>query len=301
MTDSLADFVSRFRRAMGSPLDFKALALELFQIQFERNLIYRQACEARRLRPGVLREWQDIPALPVAAFKDFSVSCLQPRDWTAEFHSSGTTRRKPSRHLHNGDSLALYEVAVLTGFQVQVSRGAGLPPDGFDLAILTPPPSDAPHSSLVHMFATLREHFGQSIDAFLGCSAEDGWTIDSVRARRKLANAARPMAVLGTAFSFVQLLDQFSADGIELQLPKGSFALETGGYKGRSRALPRPALHALITKRLGIAADRIAGEYGMSELSSQAYAWADGGVFQFPPWARALVISPETSEEVGDG
>ena len=43
----------------------------------------------------------------------------------------------------------------------------------------------------------------------------------------------------------------------------------------------------------------------MSELSSQAYShWLDTrgpGVLRFPPWARALVISPETGNEVADG
>ena len=47
--------------------------------------------------------------------------------------------------------------------------------------------------------------------------------------------------------------------------------METGGYKGRSRSLPKAELHALITRRLGISGEHIICEYGMSELSSQAY------------------------------
>jgi hypothetical protein len=47
----------------------------------------------------------------------------------------------------------------------------------------------------------------------------------------------------------------------------------------------------------------------MSELSSQAYDSAihhpssiiHHRVFQFPPWARVQIISPETGREVGDG
>ena len=50
--------------------------------------------------------------------------------------------------------------------------------------------------------------------------------------------------------------------------------LETGGYKGRSRALPKAELHALITERLGVPPSHIVCEYGMSELSSQAYETA---------------------------
>jgi len=43
----------------------------------------------------------------------------------------------------------------------------------------------------------------------------------------------------------------------------------------------------------------------MSELSSQAYdrvaGDTKGGVFRFPPWARARIVSPETGREVGEG
>ena len=66
------------------------------------------------------------------------------------------------------------------------------------------------------------------------------------------------------------------ATGNQDQLPPGSRVVETGGYKGRSRELPKNQLHALITARLAIAPDQIISEYGMSELSSQAYARATG-------------------------
>ncbi len=96
--------------------------------------------------------------------------------------------------------------------------------------------------------------------------------------------------------------------------------METGGYKNRSRSMPKAELHALITKHLGVPRANIICEYGMSELSSQAYAvtsdkWPvtskDGAAthhsslvthhFQFPPWARVQIISPETGREVAEG
>ncbi len=59
-------------------------------------------------------------------------------------------------------------------------------------------------------------------------------------------------------------------------MPENSRVMETGGYKNRSRSMPKTELHALIRKFLGIASERIICEYGMSELSSQAYATASG-------------------------
>jgi hypothetical protein len=115
------------------------------------------------------------------------------------------------------------------------------------------------------------------------------------------------VTLLGTAFSFVHLLDFLGERNLPFRLPLGSRVMETGGYKNRSRAMPKSELHALITKQLGIPQSHIVCEYGMSELSSQAYDRKVGSQksevrrFQFPPWSRVQVISPETNREVGDG
>jgi len=88
--------------------------------------------------------------------------------------------------------------------------------------------------------------------------------------------------------------------------------METGGYKGRSRELPKAELHALLRTCLGLPPEAIVCEYGMSEISSQAYdqvtsdkspsfASTDSQAFHFPHWCRALVISPESGREVGEG
>lgn len=85
--------------------------------------------------------------------------------------------------------------------------------------------------------------------------------------------------------------------------------METGGYKNRSRVLPKAELHSLITEKLGIVPENIICEYGMSELSSQAYdsvihlppSTRHPRVFRFPPWARVQIISPETGREVAEG
>jgi hypothetical protein len=47
--------------------------------------------------------------------------------------------------------------------------------------------------------------------------------------------------------------------------------METGGYKGRTRELPGAELHRLDRGAFGIPASHIVSEYGMTELSSQAY------------------------------
>jgi hypothetical protein len=133
---------------------------------------------------------------------------------------------------------------------------------------------------------------------------DDSWTVDFDRIVPRLESASanrRPVTLLGTAFSFVHLLDRLAETGARFALAAGSQVMETGGYKNRSRVLPKAELHGLITSRLGVEPGNIVCEYGMSELSSQAYDAGPGRHFHFPPWARARMMSPETGGEVGDG
>ena len=293
---------------------FEDLAIKLFSLQFEQNSAYRGICEARGVSPRTLAHWDQIPAVPAAAFKELELSCLPPEERTRVFYSSGTTEQRPSRHFHNAASLALYEASLWPWFAGHLGAGEGV--SAPHLFLLTPPPEAAPHSSLVHMFEFIRRQPVWGESALLGRVApDDSWmlNLDAAVACLKRTVAARsPAVLLGTAVSFVHLLDFLAEHELRLELPPGSRVLETGGYKGRSRSLPRAELHHLITSRLGVPPSQIVCEYGMSELSSQAYARVavtspqaedvrSPTAFHFPPWARAQLISPETGREVAEG
>lgn len=245
--------------------------------------------------------------MPASAFKELELSCVPVEERTIVFHSSGTTERQPSRHFHSRESLALYEDSVWPWFRTHLAPEFESQIQDFKLLILTPPSAAAPHSSLVHMFDTVRRKLAAPVSAFAGkVSADRSWSLDLGAVLTALGDGGRPLVLLGTAFSFVHLLDHLGAQDLRFKLPPGSRAMETGGYKGRSRSVLRVELHSLITELLGIPQDRIVSEYGMSELSSQAYDRVVGERarprrFHFPRWARARIISPETGRDVGEG
>lgn len=291
--------------------EFNRLAGDLFAWQFQQVTIYRSLCLARKVTPENLDDWRQIPAMPTSAFKDYELTSLPATERASVFFSSGTTEQRRSRHFHSRESLAVYEASLLPWFHRHLVSDLERP----DLILLTPSPALAPNSSLVHMFETVRREFGSAESRFFGeIAADGGWQLrlrETVETVRQLSGKQRPLVILGTAFSFVHWLDHLAGQNVRLALPAGSRALETGGYKGRSRTLPKAELHALITRHLGILQHNIICEYGMSELSSQAYdgaagrsaneSRADARVFQFPPWARAQIISPETGREVKEG
>ena len=118
------------------------------------------------------------------------------------------------------------------------------------------------------MFETVRQQLGgASVPAsragFVGKLADDGaWTLDFARAIATLGNNPQsairnPQLILGTAFSFVHLLDYLEEENLRFNLPAGSRVMETGGYKNRSRSLSKTELHQLITERLGILSSHI--------------------------------------------
>lgn len=282
--------------------EFNALALELYVLQFREVPAYRRFCESRHITPESAQSWEDIPALPVNAFKQVDVTSLAPEKRTHVFYSSGTTAESRSRHFHDAASLHLYERSVVAA-QASAWRCSGL------LLFLTPPPSLAPNSSLVHMFDVFRRAFGDRQSEFFGTVDHSGdWQVQVDVSLEALSRSKDvPVTLMGTAFSLVHVLDHLTAANQQLELPEGSLVLETGGYKGRSRIMPKGELHRLIEQRLGVPASHIVSEYGMCELSSQAYdRWSSRfGVshgfveadakrmFRFPPWARYRVVSPE--------
>ena len=277
---------------------FEELALDLFRFQFEHNLPYQRLCRATGRLPSTVASLDHIPAVVTSAFKEADWTLLDPAARTAVFLSSGTTTQQRGRHHHSAETLAVYETALLRWFKPFVLPDL----DRAEFMLLSPPPSEAPNSSLVHMFAAVTCAFGKG--AFYASARHDGaWHLDFERIAH--APPQGPVVLCGTAFSFVHLCDWIAETGSMLRFPEGSRVFETGGYKGRSRTVSKPELHALISRSLGLPQTHIISEYGMSELSSQAYDRICGAdqprLFRFPPWARAQIIDPESGREAPAG
>ena len=97
----------------------------------------------------------------------------------------------------------------------------------------------------------------------------------------------------------VCLLDMIERQNWEL--PNGSIVMETGGMKGKRKESTKEDLHANLKR--GFSLESIHSEYGMTELSSQAYSKNDG-IF-YPSSTMRIFISeindPLTTHPVGRG
>lgn len=291
MNKTASDLPSRLlaliRRGVDRPTtdaEFNALALEVFAFQFAQGPVYQTYCASQQRTPATVTHWTEIPAVPARAFKDFVITCFPAAEAVAEFHTSGTTHGTPGRHLFK--TLELYEAALTTSF------AAHLLPDNARLpvVILTPAPADAPHSSLVHMCAVVAREFGARS---VFCAP--------AQAVAEMERIEEPVLLLGTAFAFVHLFDECEAQGRRLRLTRGSRVMETGGFKGRTRTVAKPAFYAMFERYLSVPARRVVNEYGMTELSTQFYddTLRCGGRTDLkiaPPWARVTIVDPYTGK-----
>ncbi|HYE40278.1 MAG TPA: long-chain fatty acid--CoA ligase, partial [Ramlibacter sp.] len=259
---------------------------------------FRRFCQLRGIAPRTVRTWRDIPAVPISAFKEVTLSGTPPEDAERVFMTSGTTRGEvKGRHFH--PTIAVWDASMKRHFAQRFMQGT----ERLRMGILFPGEEELPNSSLAHYLALAVRRFGTD---------DSRWFVDSAgldtRGLREMLRASEqsgePCALLGASWSFVHLLDELAVHGERFALPPGSRILDTGGYKGQSRELPAEEFYARLSAALGVPRERCINMYGMTELSTQLYD--DGNavvpsVKSGPHWLRSRLVDPLTGRDVPHG
>lgn len=244
------------------------------------------------------------PLLPVMALKGpLLIADYVPQPPPVEFHTSGTTDGQPGvvRWL-DAQAYELSLHAVVQHFLI--------PEPDLRLRFLSLVPTETarPHSSLGHMARYVEQHWGDG---------QGGWflheQLDLAGLQKALIQAVKdeqPVLLVTTSLALQLLLDQWPA-GKSLRLPPLSRVMDTGGPKGRKSGVDRPMQHHWLVENLGLDADFIVGEFGMTELSTPRFettlrARVLGDVpplraYSGPPWLRTLVLNPQNRQPVAPG
>lgn len=285
--------------------DFDRVACDSFAHQARASAPIRRLIATRGVEPDRLTSWRDIPPIPTGAFAEVALG-LEPspiagsgssRATASEiFRSSGTTGGLRSVHRHPFPDL--YRQVIDRSFPTYCFDPALLAGDEqVPMLALVPPRSQVGDSSLGFMVEHVMRRWGSSDSryAFGAGGTEIARATAFAHAR---AHDGRPALVLATAFALVQWLDALTEHDQALSLPAGSVVFETGGTKGRVREVSRADLVAAIERRLGVGAQRVVREYGMTELTSQLYGQAlvggDPDLLTGPPWVRVQVLEPDS-------
>ena len=241
---------------------FDELALKVFHFQYNNNDIYNEFCNLIGRTPSTVDSPAAIPHLPIGMFKRHFVIC---NGQTPEvvFESSTTTGQTPSQHALCDEDL--YKRTASRGY----SHVMGSSIDKVEWLALLPSYLDRPNSSLIYMTQYFIEQGGGAF-----------FNLDHQALADKLVSNEEggvPSVLLGVSFALLDFVEAFQLD------LKHTTVIETGGMKGKREELPRETLHQIFTAGLGVSS--IGSEYGMTELTSQA--WSHGnGVFQSSPTLR---------------
>lgn len=272
--------------------DFEEIALALFAWQRARNPVLDRLARTF-LGDHVPTCADQVPAVPTDVFKVARVACFEEARTQRVFRTSGTTREARGSHAF-ADPAPYAEACVVTAaaWLLRAPR--------YRCVLLAQDESEAPESSLSFMLARFAARWqpgGERAFFVRGATLDGPGVTAAVRAAQ---DEGLPVAMLGTTFAFVHLADALAQRGARLVLPQGSVVMPTGGTKGRSREISPDALADLLTEGLGVTRAQVVGEYGMTELSSQAWEVAPG-LYRAPPWMRVTAVDPDQLEKQPSG
>jgi acyl-protein synthetase LuxE len=273
--------------------DFNQLALEVFEYQFQNCHAYQRYCQQLNRRPGTIDHWYDIPSVPTDVFREFDLCTFDPLTAQFVFQTSGTTKERKGNHYYK--DMELYDESIRLHFM----RGIGLRNDmKITFRILTPSFNEVSTSSLFYMLQQAMDWYGESHSQFYMSNNQ----MDYMALQRDLADDIlrdNPIALIGTAFAWVNFFDHF--EGKTWQLPVGSVLMETGGLKGKTREISKKELYQLFKVRLGLMPEQCFSEYSMTELSSQCYSRPNSPILTSPQWMPTRIVDPETGLDVEVG
>ena len=241
-----------------SPEEFEPLALELFRWQAEHCEPYREYLSLIGCEVAEVSRVEDIPHLPIEFFRTRNVWCGEGEPEKV-FSSSTTSGGEPS--LHPMASLDEYRQTFTEAWRRFL-------PTPHRIYALLPCYLEREGSSLVYMVDELIRLYGGGF-----------YLHDHDKLLADMASYDGPKVLFGVSYALLDLAER---------KPKlnNTVVIETGGMKGRRKEMAKAEMHTTLCEAFGV--EQIASEYGMAELTSQAYSSGDG-VFFAPPWMRVSI------------
>lgn len=257
----MLEFREDFRRKVLSmqEADFESLAFEAFSYQAANNKLYAQYLSHLGVNPEQITTLDQIPFLPIEFFKNHAVCCqgVKPE---ITFESSGTTGQVTSKH--PVESLSFYDALAERIFNLHYG-----PLANYEILALLPSYLERNNASLVYMVDNFVAKSGKNSGFYLYNQEELAEKII------ELTDQQSKVIVIGVTFALLDMSENFPT-----KLNSG-ILMETGGMKGRKKEMIRQEVHELLKKGFGI--EQVFSEYGMTELSSQAYS-GKNGYFKMP-------------------
>jgi phenylacetate-coenzyme A ligase PaaK-like adenylate-forming protein len=246
---------------------FNHIAVRIFQFQTKHNLVYKNYVDSLNINPVSIKNYSDIPFLPIQFFKNHEIVSCQ-KDYELSFSSSGTTSNQPSIHYICNKNM--YEESYIRTFNFFYGNITD-----YCIMALLPSYLERKNSSLVYMVSDLIQQSNHPKSGFYLYNHTA-----LAQQLEKLEAEKQKTILFGVSYALLDFSEQFK---IHL---KNTTIIETGGMKGNRKEIPKQEYFNVLRERFQT--EKIHSEYGMTELLSQAYA-TNFGIYKTMPWMKILI------------
>ncbi len=290
--------------------DFNDYALRMFALHYKVNPIFREFCDAKKVKPGDVLRWEDIPMVYNDVFKTHLVASFPLEQSVMACLTGGTTSLTQRGRIfrdEQGQKLVFSANRVMTGSYLFPDFEAG---KRCRILILAPSPELAPSMGMAIGIDQTRRHFGTDDSIFL--LGKSGIHVnDLIKALRESEASGVPVALIGATSAYVYFFQACGRKKMKFSLPPGSRICDGGGYRGRFGKVTRDDYYAMVEETLGIPNSHCVNVLGEAETATNLF---DDSLRRcvkglppkertrpVPPWSRVLAMSIDDLTPLPDG
>src|SRR5512134_1508532 len=289
---------------------FNDYCMQLFALQYETNKIFREFCDIKKVRPGDISRWEDVPLVYNDVFKTHLVASFPLEKSVMACLTGGTTSLTQRGRIfrdEDGKRLVFSANRMMTGSYLFPDFEKG---KRCRILILAPSPEFAPSMGMAIGMEQTRQAFGTPDSKFL--LGRSGIHVNALlKALRESEASGVPVALIGATSAYVYFFQACRRRKISFCLPPGSRICDGGGYRNRFGVFTRDDYYEMVQDVLGIPDDYCVNVLGEAETATNLF---DDSLRRHvkglpkrertrpvPPWSRVLAMSIDDLRPLPDG
>jgi hypothetical protein len=310
LTEEVIGFIEAGVDAQLSDARFNDYCLELFALQYETNTIFREFCDAKKVRPGDVTRWQDVPMVYNDVFKTHLVASFPLEQSVMACLTGGTTSLTQRGRIfrdEDGKRLVFGANKMMTGSYLFPDFEEG---KRCRILILAPSPQLAPSMGMAIGMDQTRIAFGTPDSIFL--LGKTGIDIKNLlKALREAESTGVPVALIGATAAYVYFFQACRRKKMTFKLPAGSRICDGGGYRGRFGVVTRDDYYAMVKEILDIPEYYCVNVLGEAETATNLFddqlrrhvkgLPSRARTRPVPPWSRVLAMNIDDLTPLPDG
>ncbi|MBI5740777.1 MAG: acyl-protein synthetase [Nitrospirae bacterium] len=290
--------------------NFNDYCMRLFALHYNNNNIFREFCDAKKIKPGDISRWEDVPMVYNDVFKTHLVASFPLEQSVMACLTGGTTSFTQRGRIfrdEDGKRLVFAANRVMTGSYLfpDLEKGRRC-----RILILAPSPELAPSMGMAIGMDQTRQHFGTEDSMFL--LGKSGIYInDLLKALRESEASGVPVALIGATSAYVYFFQACRRKKMKFHLPAGSRICDGGGYRGRFGKVTRDDYYSMVQEVLGIPGSHCVNVLGEAETATNLFDDSLRRCIKglsprqrsrpVPPWCRVRAMSIDDLSPLPDG